>query len=72
MNINSQIDHLSASLLRHFHEIASEDIECAALILDLTYLLKKLKTPHISELDANLVVNNLGKVLTHIILKESK
>lgn len=69
MNINSQIDHLSTSLLQHFHDIAREDIECAALILDLTYL---LKTPRISEVDANLVVNNLGKVLTHIILKESK
>lgn len=72
MNINSQIDHLSTSLLQHFHDIAREDIECAALILDLTYLLKKLKTPRLSEVDANLVVNDLGKVLTHIILKESK
>lgn len=72
MNIISQIDRLSASLLQHFHDIAREDIECAALVLDFTYLLKKLKTPQISEIDANLVVNDLGKVLTHIILKESK
>lgn len=72
MNISQQIDQLSISLLQNFSEIAKIDIELGALILDLTYLLKKLKTESLDEQSANLIVNDLGKVITHIILKETK
>lgn len=44
----------------------------AALILDLTFLLKKLKIDATDEQSTHLIVNDLGKVLTHIILKENK
>lgn len=72
MNISQQIDQLNISLLQNFSEIAKTDIELGALVLDLTYLLKKLKTESIDEQSANLIVNDLGKVITHIILKETK
>lgn len=72
MNISQQIDQLNNSLLQNFSEIAKTDIELGALVLDLTYLLKKLKTESIDEQSANLIVNDLGKVITHIILKETK
>lgn len=72
MNISQQIDQLNSSLLHNFSEIAKIDIELGALVLDLTYLLKKLKTESLDEQSANLIVNDLGKVITHIILKEIK
>lgn len=72
MNISQQIDQLNISLLQNFSEIAKIDIELGALVLDLTYLLKKLKTESFDEQSANLIVNDLGKVITHIILKETK
>lgn len=72
MNISQQIDQLNISLLQNFSEIAKTDIELGALVLDLTYLLKKLKTESFDEQSANLIVNDLGKVITHIILKETK
>ena len=72
MNISQQIDQLNSSLLQNFSEIAKTDIELGALVLDLTYLLKKLKTESLDEQSANLIVNDLGKVITHIILKEIK
>lgn len=72
MNISNQIDHLNASLLQNFHDIAKVDIEQAALLLDMSYLLKKLKVDCLTEQDKHLMVNDLGKVLTHLLLKESK
>lgn len=72
MNISQQIDQLNTSLLQNFSEIAKTDIGLGALVLDLTYLLKKLKTESLDEQSANLIVNDLGKVITHIILKEIK
>lgn len=72
MKISQQIDQLNSSLLQKFFEIAKTDIELGALVLDLTYLLKKLKTESLDEQSANLIVNDLGKVITHIILKEIK
>lgn len=72
MNISQQIDQLNSSLLHNFSEIAKTDIELGALVLDLTYLLRKLKTESLDEQSANLIVNDLGKVITHIILKETK
>lgn len=72
MNISQQIDQLNSSLLQNFSEIVRTDIELGALVLDLTYLLKKLKTESPDEQSANLIVNDLGKVITHIILKENK
>lgn len=72
MNISQQIDQLNSSLLQNFSEIVKTDIELGALVLDLTYLLKKLKTESLDEQSANLIVNDLGKVITHIILKEIK
>lgn len=72
MNISQQIDQLNSSLLQNFSEIVKTDIELGALVLDLTYLLKKLKTDNLDEQSANLIVNDLGKVITYIILKENK
>lgn len=72
MNISHHIDQLSASLLQNFSEVATADLELAALILDFTFLLRKLKVDATSEQQTHLIVNDLGKVLTHIILKESK
>lgn len=72
MNISHQIDRLNASLLQNFHDIAKVDIEQAALLLDMSYLLKKLIVDNLTEQDKHLVVNDLGKVLTHLLLKESK
>lgn len=72
MNISHQIDQLSVSLLQNFSEVAATDLELAALILDFTFLLRKLKVDATNEQQTHLIVNDLGKVLTHIILKESK
>lgn len=72
MNISHQIDQLSVSLLQNFSDVAKTDFELAALILDFTFLLKKLKVDATNEQQTHLIVNDLGKVLTHIILKESK
>lgn len=72
MNISHQIDQLSVSLLQNFSDVAKTDLELAALILDFTFLLKKLKVDATNEQQTHLIVNDLGKVLTHIILKESK
>lgn len=72
MNISHQIDQLSVSLLQNFSEVAATDLELAALIPDFTFLLRKLKVDATNEQQTHLIVNDLGKVLTHIILKESK
>lgn len=72
MNISHQIDQLSVSLLQNFSEVAATDLELAALILDFTFLLKKLKIDATDEQSTRLIANDLGKVLTNIILKENK
>lgn len=72
MKLNHQIDQLNTSLLENFSQIAKSDIGCAALVLDLTYLLRKLKVENITHVDALLITDDIGKTLTHIILRESQ
>ena len=72
MNISQQIDQMNASLLNNFSSLAKSDIELAALVLDLTYLLKQLKTDGLNEQSMLLVTDEIGRTLSYIILKESK